>query len=178
MALILGAGDAFHLIPRIYVLWDGKRRDHTALLGVGKLIASVTMTVFYVILWNVGANYYAGVATVYMTAAVYALAALRIALCLFPQNRWMSGDPPLRWAIWRNIPFFAMGMLVMALFAVGSRTSGGGFPYLWLAVLISFACYLPVVLFSGRAPKVGMLMLPKSCAYAAIVLMGFVLPRA
>ena len=55
----------------------------------------------------------------------------------------------------------------------GALKNGGSLSFLWIAILISFACYMPVVLFSGRNPKVGMLMLPKSCAYAAIVLMGF-----
>jgi hypothetical protein len=172
MALILGVGDAFHLIPRIYAMWAGGASDRTALLGVGKMIASVTMTVFYVVLWGVGAIRYADIVPAHIGAVVTALAALRVALCLFPQNRWTSGEASLTWAVLRNAPFFALGMLVMALFAAGSRISGG-FPLLWLAVLLSFVCYLPVVLFSRRAPKVGMLMLPKSCAYAAIVLMGF-----
>lgn len=173
MAMILVVGDAFHLIPRIHALWSGERNGHAAALGVGKLIASLTMTVFYVVLWNIGANYYTGFATVPMTAAVWVLAALRIALCLLPQNRWTSERPPLKWAIWRNIPFFTLGLAVASLFAIGAFTKGGALSFLWLAVLISFACYLPVVLFSGRSPGVGMLMLPKSCAYAAIVLMGF-----
>ena len=130
IALILGAGDAFHLIPRIHAMWDGKMRDHTAALGLGKLITSVTMTVFYLLLWNVGTEYFAGVVHVHMTAAVCILAALRIALCLLPQNRWMSESPPLKWAIWRNVPFFMLGMSVMALFAAGSRMTGGELPFL------------------------------------------------
>ena len=178
MALILVIGDGFHLIPRIYAMWDRKAKPYTALLGVGKLIASVTMTVFYVILWDVGAKRYAEIVPSQMTGVVFALAALRIVLCLLPQNRWTSENPPLKWAIWRNVPFFGLGMLVMALFARDSLAGGGEFSYLWLAVLLSFVCYLPVVLFAGRNPKLGMLMLPKSCAYVAIVLLGFSLPGA
>lgn len=173
MALILGVGDSFHLIPRIYALWDSGRKDHTALLGIGKLIASVTMTIFYVILWHIGMLHYPNSSPAYLTQIIYLLAILRIAFCLFPQNRWTSKDPPLKWAIWRNVPFFILGMCVMVLFAIGSHATSDGLSFLWVAVFISFACYLPVVLFSGRNRKVGMLMLPKSCAYAAIVLMGF-----
>ena len=32
---------------------------------------------------------------------------------------------------------------------------------LWLTVVLSFACYIPVVLFAGAIPMVGMLMIPK-----------------
>lgn len=173
MALILGVGDSFHLIPRIYALWGSGMEVHTSVLGIGKLIASVTMTIFYVILWHIGLIHYPDTSPMHMTAVIYALAVLRIALCMFPQNRWTSKDSPLKWSIWRNVPFFALGMSVMALFEKGSYANPDGFSLLWVYILVSFVCYLPVVLFSGRNRKIGMLMLPKSCAYAAIVLMGF-----
>ena len=34
-----------------------------------------------------------------------------------------------------------------------------------VAILISFGCYIPVTLFSKTKPKVGLLMIPKNCAY-------------
>ena len=40
------------------------------------------------------------------------------------------------------------------------------------AILISFGCYLPVTLFSRTKPKVGLLMIPKTCAYMWIIAMG------
>ena len=46
-----------------------------------------------------------------------------------------------------------------------------------LAVALSFGFYLPVVLFSGVAPAVGMLMIPKTMAYVWIVSMGWKLYR-
>lgn len=42
-----------------------------------------------------------------------------------------------------------------------------------LAVGLSFGFYLPVVLFSGAAPIVGVLMIPKTIAYVWIILMGW-----
>lgn len=173
MALILGIGDSFHLVPRVCAFWDRGMKDYTAPLGIGKLVASITMTIFYVVLWHIGVSHYPNLAAGDLNLIIYILAALRIGLCLFPQNRWTSGNPPLKWAIWRNIPFFILGMAVMVLFASGTYAMRDGFSLMWVAILISFACYLPVVLFSERNPKIGMLMLPKSCAYAAIVLMGF-----
>lgn len=175
MALILGIGDSFHLIPRIYALTDKKGRDHTESLGRGKFITSITMTLFYLFLWEIGKGYYQFETGSLLSILVYSLAGLRILLCILPQNRWTDKNPPLQWAILRNIPFFLLGMIVMLLFMIGTIQSRGGLPFLWLAVLLSFAFYLPVVLFSGKNPKVGMLMLPKSCAYVAIVLMGFTL---
>jgi hypothetical protein len=55
-ALILGCGDAFHLVPR--VLNHFISGDFTAALGIGKLVTSVTMTVFYVLLFYVWKGIY------------------------------------------------------------------------------------------------------------------------
>ena len=40
------------------------------------------------------------------------------------------------------------------------------------AILISFGCYIPVTLFSKTKPKVGLLMIPKTCAYMWMIIMG------
>lgn len=46
MAVILGAGDSFHLVPRIFALCTTGLENYTALLGAGKLVTSITMTIF------------------------------------------------------------------------------------------------------------------------------------
>ena len=43
--LILGCGDAFHLVPRVLNYFSDA--DYTAALGIGKLVTSITMTGFY-----------------------------------------------------------------------------------------------------------------------------------
>ena len=53
MAALLGAGDAFHLLPRCYALWTTGLEAHVAALGVGKFITSITMTGFYLLLYFV-----------------------------------------------------------------------------------------------------------------------------
>ena len=173
MALTLGVGDAFHLVPRICSMADKKGRKYTSVLGVGKFVASITMTIFYIILWEIGKVYYIFNANIFFLTIIYGCALLRIILCILPQNRWQSANPPLIWGIIRNIPFLILGMTVMIFYLIGVINTGGSLAFIWFAILISFACYMPVVLFSQSHPKVGMLMLPKSCAYAAIVLMGF-----
>ena len=40
-------------------------------------------------------------------------------------------------------------------------------------MVISFGCYIPVVLFADLVPPVGMLMIPKTCAYVWVVLIGY-----
>lgn len=55
MAIVLGCGDAFHLIPRMWALLTAGTTalpEQAAALGFGKLVTSVTMTVFYVMLYH------------------------------------------------------------------------------------------------------------------------------
>ena len=53
MAVTLGCGDAFHLVPRAVALCTTGLQSFTAALGLGKLVTSVTITLFYVLLYAV-----------------------------------------------------------------------------------------------------------------------------
>ena len=174
MAVTLGCGDAFHLIPRAVALCTTGLENYTAALGIGKLITSVTMTAFYVLLYYVWRSRYQVSGHKGTTAAVWVLALARVALCLMPQNAWTGANPPLSWGIYRNIPFALLGALIVVLFFRSAREKQDRpFRFLWLTVVLSFACYIPVVLFADKVPAVGMLMIPKTCAYVWTVLIGF-----
>ena len=174
MAVTLGCGDAFHLVPRAIALCTTGLEHYTAALGIGKLITSVTMTLFYVLLYYVWRSRYQVNGQRGTSIAVWALALVRIALCLMPQNAWTSAAPPLSWGIYRNIPFAILGALIVVLFFRSARENQDRpFRHLWLTVVLSFACYIPVVLFADAVPAVGMLMIPKTCAYVWTVLIGY-----
>lgn len=174
MAIILGAGDAFHLIPRAYALLTTGLEANAAALGIGKLITSITMTVFYVILYYIWRCRYNIKTQNGITTIVYGLAIIRIALCLFPQNEWLKYNANLSWAIYRNIPFAMLGIIIIYLFFKQAKAHNDReFRFMWLAILLSFAFYIPVVLWSHIMPIVGILMIPKTIAYVWIVLMGF-----
>ena len=173
MAIVLGTGDAFHLVPRAVALCTTGLESYTAALGIGKLVTSITMTVFYVILYNVWMLRY-GKNERLLTVSVYALAAIRIILCLMPQNEWLSASSPLSWGIYRNIPFTILGIMMIILFYREAKANSDTiFRWMWLAITLSFACYIPVVLFSDAVPVTGMLMIPKTCAYVWAVVMGY-----
>lgn len=174
MAVTLGAGDAFHLVPRAYALCTAGLEHYTAALGVGKLITSVTMTVFYILLYYVWRLRYHVKDQREVTVAVFLLSAVRIILCLFPQNKWTSADAPLSWGIYRNIPFALLGILVIVLFYKAAKEQHDhAFRFMWLTIVLSFAFYIPVVLFADTIPALGMLMIPKTCAYVWTVLIGY-----
>ncbi len=171
MAVILGCGDAFHLVPRAYALCTDGLASHAVSLGFGKFVTSVTMTVFYVILYHIWRQQYEVTGRKELTIGVYVLAAARIALCFMPGNDWLSADAPLSWGIYRNIPFAVLGLLMIVLFY--RKAKDRNFRYMWLAITLSFGFYIPVVLWADAYPLVGILMIPKTCAYVWMVWMGY-----
>ncbi len=174
MAVLLGAGDAFHLVPRMVALWGSGLEANAVPLGVGKLITSITMTVFYLILYYIWRERYHIQGRKGLTAWMWGLTILRVGLCLLPQNDWLSYRQPLFYGILRNIPFAVMGILIIVLFAQEVKKANDTvFRYMPLAVILSFGFYIPVVLFAETVPLLGMLMIPKTLAYVWVVLMGW-----
>ena len=174
MAVILGAGDSFHLIPRALALCTTGLENYTVALGMGKWITSVTMTVFYVLLYYVWRQRYGVKGKNWLTAAVYVLSAVRIVLCMMPQNHWLSAEAPLSWGIYRNIPFALLGLVVIVLFYISAKEhKDSAFRWMWLTIVLSFGFYIPVVLWADVVPMIGMLMIPKTCAYVWTVLIGY-----
>lgn len=174
MAVVLGSGDSFHLVPRAVALCTTGLENYTAALGIGKLVTSVTMTIFYVLLYYVWRQRYHVQGKNLLTASVYGLAALRIILCLMPQNQWLSANPPLSWGIYRNIPFALLGLVIIVLFYRSAREhQDTAFRWMWLTITLSFGFYIPVVLWADTIPLMGMLMIPKTCAYVWTVSIGY-----
>lgn len=168
MTLMLGCGDAFHLVPRVLNYWaDG---DYTAALGIGKLITSITMTVFYLLMEYARRERYYVHGEKPTMIAVWTLSIVRIFLCCFPQNQWTSTEPSQQWGILRNIPFAVLGILTVVMW-FRSAKQDKTFKFMWLAVTMSFLFYIPVVLLAQSIPLIGMLMLPKTCMYIWMIMM-------
>ncbi len=166
-ALILGCGDAFHLVPR--VLNYCADRDFTAALGVGKLVTSITMTVFYLLLYYVWLGRFREKEKRSLTILLWAFSAIRVALCCFPQNGWLTNSSDVLWGILRNIPFVLLGAAVCCLY-FQKRTVDRVFAPVWLYILLSFLFYIPVAVGAGLVPMLGMLMLPKTVCYILLII--------
>ena len=174
MAVVLGVGDSFHLIPRAVALCTTGLENYTVSLGLGKWITSVTMTIFYVLLYYVWRQRYRMKGQKSLTATVYILACVRVVLCMMPQNLWLSAEGPLSWGIYRNIPFALLGLVVIVLFYRSAKKhEDRAFRWMWLTIVLSFGFYIPVVLWADTIPMIGMLMIPKTCAYVWTVLIGY-----
>lgn len=174
MAVVLGLGDSFHLIPRSYALLTTGLEANAAALGIGKLITSITMTIFYVILYHIWRQRYNIKGRKGLTFSIYILSIIRIALCFFPQNDWLNYNAPVLWGIYRNIPFAIMGLIIIWIFySEVKRHDDNNFKFMWLAIVLSFGFYIPVVLWANTIPLIGILMIPKTLAYVWVVIMGY-----
>lgn len=165
-ALVLGCGDAFHLVPRVLGYFTAG--DYTAALGIGKLVTSVTMTVFYLFVYYILLQNEAVCENKGISGCLWGLAAVRIALCLMPQNQWLTDSSPLLWGIVRNVPFVILGGMIVALH-FRYRQEDRYLKNIWLYVLLSFLFYIPVVVGAEAVPMLGMLMLPKTICYVLIL---------
>lgn len=174
MAVTLGAGDAFHLVPRAIALCTTGLENYTVALGIGKLVTSITMTIFYILLYYVWRMRYQIIGKKQLTMLVYLLAAVRVIMCLFPQNEWTKQNASLTWGIYRNIPFALLGLLIIILFFQSARKQQDKtFRWMWLTIVLSFGFYIPVVLWADAIPLIGMLMIPKTCAYVWTIVIGY-----
>lgn len=174
MTILLGAGDAFHLVPRAYSLWTTGLEANAKALGFGKFVTSITMTIFYLILFYIWMERYNKKDNKKLIYTMWGLSTARIALCFLPGNDWLSYIQPVSYGILRNIPFAIMGIIVILIFYQQSKLNNDRyFKNIPMAVFLSFAFYIPVVLFADAFPLVGMLMIPKTIAYMWIVYMGY-----
>ena len=164
--LILGCGDAFHLVPRVLHYFSDA--DLSAWMGFGKLVTSVTMTVFYVLLYRLWLVVYKEPENPKMSRMIYALAAIRILLCLLPQNRWLENESSVLWGTIRNIPFVILGAADIWLY-YRKRSEEKRLRSVWLLILLSFLFYIPVAVGAGILPMLGMLMLPKTVCYMILI---------
>lgn len=165
--LLLAFGDSFHVGFRIFAYLFGGLEANAALLGFGKMASAITMTFFYLVLiiaWMIKYNYKDYERLTYF---LFFCTIARLILVAMPDNNWMSYVAPYDWAIYRNIPFILLGAGVVTLFlASGKRSNDRTFKKVGITAIVSFGCYIPVVLLAPKIPIFGILMLPKTVAYA------------
>lgn len=173
LTLTLCGGDAFHLIPRVIRAVKGSSAKIERQLGIGLQISSITMTAFYILLLYIWKYTFPELrAPAALEIIIWASAVLRIVICFLPQNNWCSEEGNPKLSLLRNAVFAVTGIGVIVLYAISGNTYGYHMTRMVAAILISFGCYLPVTLLSKKMPKIGLLMIPKTCAYIWVIVMG------
>lgn len=166
-------GDAFHLVPRVLRAVKGSNEKIERQLGIGLQISSITMTVFYILLLYIWKQtFYEMTAPVMLEILIWVSAAVRIAVCMLPQNNWCGEEGNCKLSMIRNAVFAVTGICVIVLYVMSGNTYGYHMTRMAAAIVVSFGCYLPVTLLSKKMPKIGMLMIPKTCAYIWMIVMG------
>lgn len=65
------------------------------------------------------------------------------------------------------------GVRIVLFYRSAREREDKAFRWKWLTIVLSFGFYIPVVLWADTVPMMGMLMIPKTCAYVWIVLIGY-----
>lgn len=166
-------GDAFHLVPRVLRAVKGSNEKIERQLGIGLQISSITMTIFYILLLYIWKQtFYEMTAPVMLEILIWVSAAVRIVVCMLPQNNWCGKAGNRKLSVIRNAVFAVTGICVIVLYMMSGNTYGYHMTRMAAAIVVSFGCYLPVTLLSKKMPKIGMLMIPKTCAYIWMIVMG------
>jgi hypothetical protein len=170
---LLALGDTGHVGFRVLAYLLGGLEAHPLLVGLGALSTAYTVTLFYMLMldiWRLRFKKPLGVfGWVLLGAGV-----VRLIVMAFPQNQWGQIIPPYNWSLLRNALLVVQGLGVMVLILRDAIRTGDT-PFKWIGVMIAFsyAFYAPVILWSAQAPMLGMLMIPKTCAYLAVAIIGY-----
>lgn len=172
---LLALGDTGHVGFRVVAYAMGDLESTISVLGIemglvglGALATAITVTFFYVfvlMIWHERFQKPYG----WFGILLFSAAAFRIVIMAFPANQWNNLVPPQPWGLFRNIPLMVQGLGVAYLILRDARVTNDR-PFTWIGVciLISYALYIPVILFVQQVPLIGMLMIPKTMAYVAV----------
>lgn len=177
---LLAFGDTGHVGFRVLAYYLGGLETklsifggEVSLVGSGALATAVTITFFYVAMLDAWRKRFNGKYGVFEYALIVAGIA-RLILFIHPGNQWNSVIPPYGWSVARNIPLMLQGLGVAYLvLRDGIKYKDRIFKLIGIMILVSYACYLPVIFLVQKASVVGMLMIPKTLAYIAIAIIAY-----
>ena len=66
----------------------------------------------------------------------------------------------------------------MLFYRSAKESHDTAFRWTWFTIVLSFGFYIPVVLWGDVIPVIGLLMIPKTCAYVWTVLIGYAAMKA
>ncbi len=170
---LLALGDTGHVGFRVVAYGLGGLEANPALVGLGALSTAFTVTLFYMLMvdiWRLRFHQRLGAFGWFLLA----VGVVRLVVMLFPQNEWNRLVAPYGWSLLRNSLLTIQGLGVMYLILRDASRSQDR-PFQWIGAMIglSYLFYAPVILWGAQIPMLGMLMIPKTCAYVAIAIIGY-----
>ncbi len=178
--ILLAAGDTGHVGLRVLAYALGGTSTQATILGtpmslvgLGMLTTSVTVTFFYMLLvyiWRRRFDKPAG----WFTNLLLAAGVVRLIMMALPGNDWGSVLPPQPMSLYRNLPLILQGAGAIGLVLVHAyRQRDVTFQWIGWMIVVSFGFYIPVILFAQEVPWLGLLMIPKTCAYLAVAFIAY-----
>jgi hypothetical protein len=177
---LLAVGDTGHVGFRVlaYGLGDLETRvtafgSQFGLVGIGALATAITVSVFYVLVLYMWRARFEGKFD-WFEYLLLAAPVVRFALMAVPANNWNSVEPVQPWSTLRNLPLMLQGLGVAYLILRDAgKAQDRTFYRIGVSILVSYACYIPVIFFVQRVPMIGMLMIPKTVAYVFIAMIAY-----
>lgn len=178
--ILLAIGDTGHVGFRVIAYMLGGLETQVnvfdsmmTLAGLGGLSTSFTVTFFYMIMVLVWQKRFEKPNTVF-SGFLLAMGLVRLLFLALPGNDWGAVVPPQPMSLVRNIPLMVQGAGVILLFLTsGYQTKDRTFTAIGWLIFLSFAFYLPVILFVQQIPLLGMLMIPKTIAYLVVAWVAY-----
>jgi hypothetical protein len=143
------------------------------LVGLGALATAITVTFFYMLMLVVWHERYQKPYG-WFGYLLFAVAIFRLLIMTLPANEWNNPVPPQPWGMIRNLPLTIQGLGLAYLVLRDARLNGDrAFTWIGISILVSYAMYIPVILFVQQLPMIGMLMIPKTIAYLVIAFIAY-----
>ncbi len=170
---LLALGDTGHVGFRVLAYARGGLEANPALVGAGALSTAYTVTLFYMLMVDVWRRRFhkpLGWLGWFLLAA----GAARLIVMLFPQNQWWQVLAPYNWSLLRNSFLVVQGLGVMWLILRdAARARDRAFTWIGVMIALSYTFYAPVILWVQWVPMLGMLMIPKTCAYLGVAIFAY-----
>jgi hypothetical protein len=170
---LLALGDTGHVGLRVVAFARGGLAANPGLVGAGAFATAFTVTLFYMLMvdaWRLRFQKPLGGVGWFLLA----IGLVRLIVLLFPQNQWGQVVAPYNWSLLRNSFLVIQGMGVMGLILrAASQASDRAFTWIGIMIALSYLFYAPVILWVQWVPILGMLMIPKTCAYLGVAFIAY-----
>jgi hypothetical protein len=170
---LLALGDTGHVGFRVIAYARGGLEANPVLVGAGAFSTAFTVTLFYMLLvdaWRLRFQKKLD----WLGWLLLAAGIVRILVMLFPQNGWQLVVAPYAWSLLRNAFLVVQGLGVLYLILRDAGKAGDhAFTWIGIMIALSFAFYAPVILWVQWVPILGMLMIPKTCAYLGVAFIAY-----
>ncbi len=170
---LLALGDTGHVGLRVVAFARGGLAANPMLVGAGAFATAFTVTLFYMLMvnaWRLRFQKPLG----WFGWCLLVVGLARLIVLLFPQNQWWQVAAPYNWSLLRNSFLVIQGLGVMGLILRdASQANDRAFTWIGILIALSYLFYAPVILWVQWVPVLGMLMIPKTCAYLGVAFIAY-----